>query len=113
MLPIDGPCPDRDERMPRVYRRFACEGKTGRHVLAHEGDPIMPHFNLFGLSSQRRRIKMISSKISLLGIARCVASERDIYDGMPTLKLLSGGVSFRNQCGWAPCHLESLGILFL
>lgn len=44
MLPTDGPCLDRDERMPHVYRRFPSEGKAGRHMSAHEGDPTHPIF---------------------------------------------------------------------
>lgn len=69
----------------------------------------MPLFNLFGLSSHKRQVKMISSYFS--GIMQHVAPERDIYDKTPFLKLLLGVVSFRKQCGWVLCRLGFLGIL--
>ena len=78
MLLADGPCPDRDERLPRVYRRFACEGKAGCHVSAHEEDPT------YKTLSEREVERDVSKKLNHLASKKLLDNGQEIMKSMYT-----------------------------
>lgn len=61
MFLANGACSDRSGGMSHVYKRFSCEVKASRHMSAQEEGLTMPSFNPFGLSDQKKQVKMISS----------------------------------------------------
>ena len=81
MLLADGPCLDRDERLPRVYRRFACEGKAGCHVSAHEEDPTYKTLSLY---IEREVERDVSKKLKHLASKKLLDNGQEIMKSMYT-----------------------------